>query len=76
MPAYVIFDVEIHDPVQFQEFMTGVKPAIEAAGAKYLARGGAHKIHEGDRSPRHTYRWSSRRWRQGRHSTMTRPIKA
>ncbi len=52
MPAYVIFDVEIRDAAKFQEFMTGVKPAIEAAGAKYLARGGEHKVHEGDWSPR------------------------
>ena len=30
----------------------GVKPALEAAGARYLARGGAHKIYEGDWTPR------------------------
>lgn len=52
MSAYVIFDVEIRDAAKFQEFMNGVKPAIEQAGAKYLARGGAHKVHEGDWSPR------------------------
>ena len=52
MPAYVIFDVEIRDATKFQEFMSGVKPAIEEAGARYLARGGAHKVHEGDWSPR------------------------
>ena len=52
MPAYVIFDVEIRDMVQYQEFMKGVKPAVEAAGGKYLARGGAHKVYEGDWEPR------------------------
>ena len=52
MPAYVIFDVEIRDAAKFQEFMSGVKPAIEKAGAKYLARGGAHNVHEGDWTPR------------------------
>jgi uncharacterized protein (DUF1330 family) len=50
--AYVIFDVEIHDPAQYQAFMQGVKPALEAAGARYLARGGAHKVYEGDWVPR------------------------
>jgi uncharacterized protein (DUF1330 family) len=40
MPAYVIFDVEIRDMNQYQEFMKGVKPAVEEAGGKYLARGG------------------------------------
>ena len=52
MPAYVIFDVEIDDPARYQEFMAGVKPALEQAGAKYLARGGAHKVYEGDWEPR------------------------
>jgi uncharacterized protein (DUF1330 family) len=52
MPAYVIFDVEIADMAQYQAFMTLVKPALEAAGAKYLARGGPHKVHEGDWEPR------------------------
>ena len=52
MSAYVIFDVEIHDAARYQEFMNGVKPALEAAGAKYLVRGGAHKVYEGDWEPR------------------------
>ena len=52
MPAYVIFDVEIRDPARYQEFMAGVKPALEQAGARYLARGGAHKVYEGDWEPR------------------------
>jgi len=52
MAAYVIFDVEIRDMNQYQVFMQGVKPAIEAAGGKYLARGGPHKVYEGDWQPR------------------------
>jgi len=52
MPAYVIFDVEIRDLARYQDFMNQVKPALEAAGARYLARGGAHRVHEGDWSPR------------------------
>ena len=52
MSAYVIFDVDIRDPAKYQEFMNGVKPALEAAGCKYLARGGAHKVYEGDWQPR------------------------
>ena len=52
MAAYVIFDVKISDMARYREFMAGVKPALEQAGAKYLARGGAHKVHEGDWEPR------------------------
>lgn len=52
MTAYVIFDVEIRDMTQYQEFMKGVKPALDAAGARYLARAGALKVYEGDWAPR------------------------
>ena len=52
MPAYVIFDVEIRDGERYQNFMSQVKPALEEAGGRYLARGGAHKVHEGDWTPR------------------------
>lgn len=52
MTAYVIFDVDIRGLQQYQEFMSGVKPALEVAGAKYLVRGGAHKVYEGDWEPR------------------------
>lgn len=52
MAAYVIFDVEIRDPGRYQDFMARVKPALAEAGARYLARGGAHKVYEGDWRPR------------------------
>ena len=62
MPAYVNFDVEIRDPARYQDFMgqvfmgqvfmDQVKPAPQIVGVGYLARGGAHKVHEGDWSPR------------------------
>jgi len=52
MAAYIVFDVEIRDPVRYTDFMDQVKPALLAAGARYLARGGAHKVYEGDWTPR------------------------
>jgi uncharacterized protein (DUF1330 family) len=52
MAAYVIFDVDIRDADRYRDFMNGVKPALEKAGARYLVRGGAHKVHEGDWTPR------------------------
>ena len=52
MTAYAIFDVEIHNPERYQDFMAQVKPALDAAGARYLSRGGAHKVYEGDWMPR------------------------
>jgi len=52
MSAFVVFDVEIHNDARYQDFMAAVKPALTAAGARYLARGGAHKVHKGDWQPR------------------------
>ena len=52
MAAYVIFDVDIRDLNRYQDFMKQVKPALEAAGGRYLARGRAHKVYEGDWIPR------------------------
>ena len=52
MAAYVIFDVDIFNLERYQEFMAQAKPAIESVGGKYLARGGAHKVLEGDWEPR------------------------
>ena len=52
MAAYIIFDVEIRDAARYQDFMNQVKPALTAAGARYLARGGALKVYEGDWAPR------------------------
>lgn len=51
MPAYLIYDVEIHDPAPYGEFMTRVKPLVERMGGRYLARGGAHEVLEGDWQP-------------------------
>jgi uncharacterized protein (DUF1330 family)/nitroreductase len=52
MSAYAIFDVDIRDMNRYAEFMQAVKPAVEAAGARYLVRGGTHAVHEGDWQPR------------------------
>mgnify|MGYP006316428385 FL=1 len=51
MAYYVIFDVTIHDLPKYQEYMAKIKPVIEAAGGRYLARGGAHTVIEGDWKP-------------------------
>ncbi|MDE3010991.1 MAG: DUF1330 domain-containing protein [Pseudomonadota bacterium] len=52
MSAYVVFDVEIRDMARYQGFMEAVTPVLLAAGARYLARGGAHQVYEGDWQPR------------------------
>jgi uncharacterized protein (DUF1330 family) len=51
MAYYVIFDVTIHDLPKYQQYMAQIKPVIEAAGGRYLVRGGMHTVLEGDWKP-------------------------
>jgi uncharacterized protein (DUF1330 family) len=51
MAHYAIFDVTITDLEKYKEYMLKVKPVIESSGGRYLVRGGAHKVHEGDWNP-------------------------
>jgi uncharacterized protein (DUF1330 family) len=50
-PYYIIFDVDIWDPARYATYMAKVRPALEAAGGRYLARGGALTTYEGDWNP-------------------------
>ncbi len=51
MAAYVVFEVQIRDADRWQDFSRQLKPVLEAAGARYLSKGGALKVYEGDWSP-------------------------
>ena len=52
MAAYVIIDVEITDVPLYGQFMEQVTPTIENHGGKFVARGGALQVIEGDWTPR------------------------
>jgi uncharacterized protein (DUF1330 family) len=41
MPAYVIVDIEITDPVQYEHYKTLAPATVAAFGGRYVARGGA-----------------------------------
>ncbi len=51
MAGYVITDVEITDAERYAEFMEKVTPTIENHGGKFVARGGAVDVIEGNWSP-------------------------
>jgi uncharacterized protein (DUF1330 family) len=48
---YVLVDVEVRDPERYRTYMEKVRPALEAAGGRYLVRGGAHTVYEGGWTP-------------------------
>ena len=51
MPAYIIVDITISDPVAYQRYRELAPPSIAAYGGRYLARGGATEALEGDWQP-------------------------
>ena len=48
MAGYIIVDVEITHPTEYEEYRKKVMPTLEAFGGKFLVRGGASETLEGD----------------------------
>ncbi|MFN2438419.1 MAG: DUF1330 domain-containing protein [Chitinophagaceae bacterium] len=51
MPAYVIVEVNIHDPKGYEEYKKLTPASIAAYGGKFLVRGGKTETIEGDWTP-------------------------
>lgn len=51
MPAYIIVDVSIDDPVVYAEYRKLTPDSIAAYGGRFVIRGGAVETLEGDWSP-------------------------
>ena len=52
MPAYIITEIEVTDPVVYEEYRHGAAGTIERFGGRYLVRGGRAELLEGDDPPR------------------------
>lgn len=48
MTAYLYGNIEIHDPVLYEQYRAQVPAMIAAHGGRYLVRGGAVEVLEGD----------------------------
>ena len=51
MPAYVIAQVDVFDPVRYEEYKKLAAPTVAAHGGRYLVRGGPVDVLEGKRDP-------------------------
>ncbi len=51
MPAYVIVDVTVTDPVLMDEYRTQVPATLAKYGGRFVVRGGAHQTIEGSWTP-------------------------
>ncbi len=51
MPAYLIANIEVTDAAAYEEYRQRVPAIIAAHGGRYLVRGGATELFEGDGRP-------------------------
>ena len=51
MTAYVIVDIDVTDPVHYEEYKKLAAPTVELYGGKYIARGGRTEVLEGTWQP-------------------------
>ncbi len=52
MAAYVIVDIEVTEPIEYEEYKKRAAPSVAAYGGRYVARGGAAETLEGNWIPR------------------------
>lgn len=51
MPAYVIVEIAVEDPVRYEDYKKMAAPTIAAFGGRYIVRGGAVQTLEGAWAP-------------------------
>jgi uncharacterized protein (DUF1330 family) len=51
MPAYVVVQITVEDPVRYAEYVRVAPTSIAAHGGRYIVRGGACEILEGSWRP-------------------------
>jgi uncharacterized protein (DUF1330 family) len=52
MSAYVIVEIDVHDPIGYEEYKKRASATVEAHGGKYIVRGGQTEVLEGDWQPK------------------------
>ena len=51
MAAYLVVDIDVTNPAQFEEYKKLAPPAITKYGGRYVIRGGAYEVLEGAWKP-------------------------
>jgi len=52
MTAYIIVDIEVTDPVGYEDYKRLASPTLAIYGGKYIARGGNTEVLEGEWIPK------------------------
>jgi uncharacterized protein (DUF1330 family) len=70
MPAYVIVDMTVTDPVKIEAYRSQAGASVAALGGRFLVRGGKMEVFDGDWEPERVVviefpsLEQARRWRQ------------
>ena len=82
MPVYVLVDVDVTDPDRYDEYRPLAAASVEQYGGRYLVRGGASEVLEGDRIPNRLVVLefadadSARRWYHSAEYAVARSVRA
>jgi uncharacterized protein (DUF1330 family) len=52
MPAYIVVEIEVNDPVRYENYKKMVPPSLDAFSGRFLVRGGETETLEGDWAPK------------------------
>jgi uncharacterized protein (DUF1330 family) len=52
MSAYVVVQVEVEDPVRYEDYKPMVPPSLQPYGGRFVVRGGKVQTLEGDWAPK------------------------
>ena len=52
MAAYIIVNVEVHDPERYEDYRKSVLPTLGPYGGRFLVRGGKVEVLEGGWTPK------------------------
>jgi uncharacterized protein (DUF1330 family) len=52
MSAYIFVEVDVKDPVKYEEYKKLTPSSIEAYGGKFIVRGGKAELIEGNEQPK------------------------
>jgi len=51
MSAYIIVEVEVKDPIKYEDYKKLTPATLEVYGGKFIVRGGKAELLEGDKQP-------------------------
>jgi uncharacterized protein (DUF1330 family) len=52
VPAYVVVNVDVHDPERYREYVERAPESVARFGGRYVARAGRTEVLEGDWTPK------------------------